>query len=290
MTDKKQLLVTGANGLLGSHIVDNYSAEYQIHAIVRKIPKNRVDGVTYHEIDFSENWNADSLPQNIDIICHLAQSNNFRDFPDKAIDIFNVNVATAAKLLDFAYKIDVSNFILASSGGVYAHAPHAFHENSKIAETHELGYYLGSKRCSEILGSNYFELMNVSILRFFFIYGAKQKRSMLLPRLVDNVQEGKPITLAGREGIKINPVHVSDAAKAVIACTNRKSSETFNIAGPKIYSLKEIANIIGDIVGKKPIFEYSKDEPQNIVADISAMKEKLYIPEVKLKDGLWEMI
>ena len=284
------ILITGANGLLGKHFLKLYNTEHNIHAIVRNKPKQSVENVTYHIVDFSNDWSINDLPSGIDTICHLAQSDSFRDFPDKALDVFDVNIASTAKLLDYGYRNKVKNFIYASSGGVYANTKEVFKENSPIAESNELGYYLGSKRCSEILASNYSSIMNVSILRFFFIYGAEQKRSMLLPRLVDNIKNGIPITLQGDEGLSINPIHATDAAKAVAKTVNNKSSSTFNIAGKNAYSLKEISHVIGCLIGKEPIFEYQDTEAQNIVANIGAMEEQLHIPEIDLKQGLLDLI
>lgn len=204
--------------------------------------------------------------------------------------MFDVNISSTAKLLDYGYRNKVKNFIYASSGGVYANTKQAFKENSPISESQELGYYLGSKRCGEILASNYASTMNVSILRFFFIYGAGQKRSMLLPRLVDNIRSGKPITLQGNEGLRINPIHASDAAKAVAKCINNKGSSTFNIAGKNTYSLKEIATIIGELVEKKPVFEYQDTPEQNISANIDMMEEKLHVPQIALEQGLLDLL
>lgn len=287
---QENILVTGANGLLGSHFLNTYNAKHSLHAIVRSLPKKPIENVTYHVIDLSESWSIDELPQNITTICHLAQSDSFRDFPEKALDVFDVNVASTAKLLDYGYRYKVNNFIYASSGGVYANQNHAFKENSPLSESHALGYYLGSKRCAEILASNYATTMNVSILRFFFIYGVGQKRSMLLPRLVDNIKQGNPITLQGDDGLNINPINAKDAAKVVGQCIGIKDSAIFNVAGKQAYSLKDICSLIGELVGHEPIFEYQNTPAQNIVADISAMEEQLHTPQIELKTGLLDII
>lgn len=289
--EKSSIFITGANGLLGKHFLQTYNnAQYSLHAAVRSMPENPVDNVNYHVIDFSNDWSIDNLPEDIDTICHLAQSDNFRDFPEQALDVFDVNIGSTAKLLDYGYRKNVKKFIYASSGGVYANGNQVFKENSPLAESHQLGYYLGSKRCSEILASNYSSIMDVSILRFFFIYGADQKRSMLLPRLVDNVKNGVPITLQGDEGLNINPIHVMDAVNAVGKCVEAEGSAIFNIAGKNVYSLKSVASIIGNLVGREPVFEY-KDEPApSIVANIDAMEDQLHKPCIDLEKGLSDIL
>ena len=70
-------------------------------------------------LDLSQNWSTDKLPRDFDVIIHLAQSSKFRNFPENALDVFNVNINTTAKLLDFAKNNSISKFIYTSSGGIY---------------------------------------------------------------------------------------------------------------------------------------------------------------------------
>ena len=125
----------------------------------------------------STQWNTSILPNDIDVIIHLAQSSKFRDFPSEAEDIFNVNIKSTAQLLDFARKNNVQKFVYASSGGIYGtNSNRAFNESSPITATDQLGFYLGSKLCGEVLVRNYSTLFDVITLRFFFMYGPKQQK------------------------------------------------------------------------------------------------------------------
>ena len=290
MLEKPSVLITGANGLVGRVLAEKLSAYCNVHAVVRSIPKVRQDGVEYHLLDFAKEWNDNILPRNLDVVFHLAQSENFRDFPNQAIDIFKVNIDSTARLLDFSRKTNVKRFVYASSGGVYGSGSHAFHENSPITAHEKLGYYLGSKFCSEILVENYSPYMLVNIARFFFVYGAEQKRSMLIPRLVDSVKEGRPIQLQGSDGIFVNPIHVSDAVRALEKMTSLNVSSTFNIAGPEIVSLREIADLVGAMINKTPVYQMRDGESQNIIANIDLMKSDLCIPSVSLSNGLKDII
>lgn len=286
------ILITGASGLLGLELVEYLAPNHQIHALVHKEPKNPVKNVIYHNIDLSanENFSFHQLPNDIDIIYHLAQSSLFRDFPETALDIFNVNIKSTAYLLDYAYKSKVKRFIYASSGGIYGSSNAAFNENLPINICQDLGYYLGSKLCGEILCQNYNNQMDISIVRFFFLYGKSQKRTMLLPRLVDSIREGKSILLMGNNGIKINPVHVSDAVKCLEKILKSKGCYTMNIAGTEIYSLRNICQIIAKNVGKHPIFEISKGIPNDLIADISFMKKNFYTPNISLDVGIKDLL
>jgi UDP-glucose 4-epimerase len=291
MLSGKTIVITGSTGLLGRHLAQILASQNTVHALVRRVPLEPIPGIGYHEVDLAGNWTPQGLPQaGVDSVIHLAQSAHFRDVPEKALDVFNVNVASTAKLLDYAWRVGATQFIHASSGGVYGAGADAFHENSPIVPAGNLGYYLGSKLCGEVLTQSYASQMRVAVLRFFFIYGAGQNRSMLIPRLVDSVRDGKPITLAGRDGLRINPIHVSDALAAVTAVLASKDSATYNIAGDETITLRDLCLKIEALVGRKAHFVESAGAAMDIVADISAMKNSLHQPVVRLDTGLKDLL
>jgi nucleoside-diphosphate-sugar epimerase len=132
--------------------------------------------------------------------------------------------------------------------------------------------------------------MHTFILRFFFIYGSGQPAQMLMPRLVDSVRAGRPINLQGHEGIRINPIHVDDAARAVERCLDAQQSETINIAGPEVVSLRYIAERIGTELGQQP--ELAVDlagKPRHLIADIGRMRALLGPPVVSMASGIREL-
>jgi len=287
----KNILVTGANGLLGRHIIKRLvHDDFKVFSLVRNEPESCVDGVDYIKVNLGGDWSCNLLPTHIDSIIHLAQSDKFREFPEQALDVFQVNIASTAKLLDYAAKVKCKNFIYASSGGVYGAGSSAFSENSPISPVGNLGYYLGSKLCSEILVQSYTEIMNVTALRFFFMYGPGQKRSMLIPRLVDNIKNAQPISLQGEQGISINPIHVNDAVNALMNTFTLKQSSIINIGGPQVLSLRQIGDIIGEKLGKEPQYDKVSGKPNDLIGDVSLMKELLYKPEIMLANGILDVL
>jgi nucleoside-diphosphate-sugar epimerase len=122
------------------------------------------------------------------------------------------------------------------------------------------------------------------------MYGAGQRRTMLIPRLIDSVRNASPISLQGEDGIRINPIHVSDAFIAVKALLKQSGSYTINIAGPSILSLKQIAEMIGDELKIKPTFNYSKGEPTHLIGDISVMKELLHEPKILFRNSIKDLV
>ena len=282
------ILITGITGLIGSQLSEELSnLGHTIYGVTRRpCSKYSYKAVV---IDLSSDWMISELPTNVDVIYHLAQSDKFRDFPAGAPDIFQVNINSTAKLLDFAKKTGVKSFIYASSGGVYGNGNKPFVENEPIVPFGELGYYLGSKTCGEILVQSYASELQVIISRPFFVYGKSQNRSMLIPRLFDNVATGKPVELSSGDGVKINPIHVNDAVKVLMASLYTSESRTYNIGGPKILSIREICNLFGSYLEKTPNYKQSNDLPKDLVGDISLISEVLHQPTIKLSEVIPEI-
>ncbi|MDX5337580.1 MAG: NAD(P)-dependent oxidoreductase [Cyclobacteriaceae bacterium] len=290
MSNISSALVTGANGLLGRQLAKHLS-DYgiQVYGLVHQEPEEKIEGVEYLVVDLDSNWSTDSLPIKVDTIVHLAQSAHFREFPEKAMSVFQVNISSTARLLDYGRKVGIKSFVFASSGGVYGFGNQAFHENSALTSPGQLGYYLGSKLAGEVLVQSYAGVFVVNVLRFFFIYGPHQKKGMLMPRLMDSILHHRPISLQGQEGIRINPIHVEDASLATYAAILRTDSAVYNISGPEILSLKTVAHQMGDYLGIEPEFTFVDGEAKDLIGDNSAMKSYLHIPTRKLNDHLEEV-
>lgn len=281
-----KILITGANGLLGGQAVSLLAKTHEVHALVHNPPSSPVEGVRYYVIDLANPLPVDILPASLDALIHLAQSSRFREFPEQAKDVFNVNVSSTAQLLDYARNSGVKKFVFASSGGVYGAGDEAFKENAVIPQHGQLGYYLGSKLCGEILAENYSRFMDVTILRFFFMYGRQQRNTMLIPRLIENIRNGAPISLQGSDGIRINPIHVSDGALALQSVLQLTGSHILNIAGAEVLSLKQIAETIGRKFNLNPTFQHVESSPTHLIGDIEAMKRLLHTPAVTFEAGL----
>jgi nucleoside-diphosphate-sugar epimerase len=287
----KTILVTGATGLVGSHLLPLFGPDQEIHILSRQAPPEAAAGnVVHHQLDLGGEFDPAVLPERVDGVVYLAQSDHFRDFPERALDIFEVNVASPLRLLDYARRAGARAFVSASSGGVYGSGERGLSEDHFIPASGNLGFYLSTKLCGEILAENYAPYMNVALLRLFFAYGRGQKRSMLVPRLVDNIRAGNPINLQGRDGIRINPVHAGDAARAVRAALDLEGCARINVAGPDTVSIREIGEIIGAKVGRAPVFAVDETQVgQNLIGDIDKMSALLVAPERRFEDGVTEL-
>lgn len=280
------ILITGATGLIGSHMIPLLKGN-TIYSISRKSTFEDKSEVKFLQIDLSKDWLESSLPDNVDTIIQLSQSEHFREFPEKAEDIFRVNVMTTLKLLEFARKTKAKSYIYASSAGIYGVTDRETSEDTEIKIKKDLGYYLGTKLCSEILVENYAQFFNIVILRPFFVYGPGQRESMLIPRLVNNIKTKKPVLLSGKEGITITPTYVTDAAHAIAAATKLKGFHKINIAGPERLSLKKISQIIGSKLKIDPVFSFQSDsESKDLIGNADKMSRFLHKPVVAFEKGI----
>ena len=279
-------LVVGASGLIGGALVGRLAERMIVHGVSRTRALTH-QNFFWHRTDLTHPLRVQDLPERVDTVVYLAQSEFFRDFPERATDVFAVNTNQLLHFLDYARTAGVKRFVFASSGGVYGVGARQFSEDANIPATGALGFYLSTNLCSEILVQNYSGLFSTVILRFFFVYGAGQRRSMLIPRLVDSVRAGNPIELRGDQGIVVNPTHVSDAVASIECALELDGSHTINIGGPDSLSLREIGEIIGRAVGKDPVFKINPDEgPADVVGGIEKMSRLLCAPRIAFADGL----
>jgi len=282
----KKCLITGWTGLIGKELVSKLGDwEKYLLGGSRDTDGGVASSVIKH--DLNESLRENELPASIDAVVHLAQSEHFRDFPNHSMDVFNVNTASTLRLLEYARNAGATRFILASSGGVYGYGDEGFLEDSPVGIKSDLGFYLSTKLASEILAENYSAFFNVIIIRFFFVYGPRQRSTMLIPRLFQMVQHGQPIRLDGEDGIMINPTYVSDAAEALKRALDLSSSQKINVGGPEILSLREIGEKIGRVTGQEPRFEVLRErQPQHLIGDINKMSSLLWTPSIKFEEGI----
>lgn len=258
-----KVVVTGATGLVGRTLIPLLHDRHEVCAIGRDLAAPELPR---------------GLPATADVVVHLAQSPHYRDFPAHALDIFNVNVASTARLLDWSRTAGVRHFILASTGAVgSAGAP--------------ASYYVASKQSAELLATSYDACFGVLIVRFFFVYGHGQRASMLVPRLIDTIRTDGSVSLAGTDGPRLNPVHVDDAAQALMKAMELAITGQINVAGPEVLTIRAMSECIAARAGRTPRFASDGGQTaQDVVGDISRMRELLGPPRLSFADGIDRMM
>ncbi len=285
----KTCVVTGTTGLIGSALVPELTRECEVTGVSRETPDWAGAAGKYHHLnlDLSGEWDAHALPSRTDAVIHLAQSDYYREFPNRAEDVFYVNTLSTLKLLDYAKRAGARTFVLASSGGLDTYQGQSFSSGEWKPAQENLNFYLGTKLCSEVLAESYSGIFNVVLLRLFFVYGPHQKPDRLIPRLVHSVNEEKAIRLQGNEGIAINPIYVSDAVKAICKALDLQTSSAVNVAGPEVLTLRAIGEIIGNTLNKKPRFEIAEPgKGPSLGGDIRKMSTLLGPPRITFKQGI----
>jgi nucleoside-diphosphate-sugar epimerase len=272
-----KIVITGASGLVGRTLVPLLRDGHEVWAISREPARGATHpAVHWITADVASPDLPGDLPTAADVVVHLAQSPHYRDFPAQALDIFNVNVASTARLLDWGRAAGIRQFILASSGAVGSRAT---------------SYYIASKQSAELLTEHYASSFGVLVVRFFFIYGHGQKSSMLVPRLIETIRKGGSVSLAGNDGPRLNPIHVDDAAQALVRAIDLGTTGQFDVAGPEILTIRAMSEQIGARIGETPRFASdASQQATDLVGDISQMSERLGPPGLSFAAGLDRMV
>jgi UDP-glucose 4-epimerase len=287
-----RIVIAGASGLTGLALTRRMCADHEVIAVARRAaPTGLSPNVKWLCADVSTSGWTSALPAQYDAVYALFQSPDFRDFPAKAADVFQTNVAGLQELLDHATRAACKRFVFTSTGGLYAPSPAPLGEDAPLTTAGPLSFYLTTKRCGELLVESYATQFSTLITRPFFIYGPGQAHGMLMARLIQSVREGKAIGLHGPNGLSINPIDVEDAARLLAAGLDAAVTGTLNLAGSKVISLRQIGEIIGKAVSKEPVFDVNINAvAPTVIADISAMSAKLGAPLVAPAEGLRRMI
>ena len=244
-----RVLVTGATGFVASHLVPALVSRG--HSVLQlghdgaRIPE--VDGAEPLLLDLSRPFDPDALPE-AEAVVHLAQANV--PFPAGAAQLFSVNAASTAGLLEYARGRGVSRFILASSASVYGFGDRTFGEDDPPRAR---DFYSATKLASERFVAAYSEQLGATIFRFVAPYGPGQ-RDRLIPTLVERVREARPITLNDGGRPRTNPIYVDDVVHAIFAALESPRG-LVNVAGDEAVTIRDIGELIGQILGLEPVYE-----------------------------------
>jgi nucleoside-diphosphate-sugar epimerase len=280
-----KILLTGATGFIGRQVLTRLAARHDVVALARERPPADLHGdASWVEQDLTQPLGEVPLPKHVDSVVHLAQSRSNREFPERAHDVFEVNTHATLRLLDYARRAEASQFLLASTGGVYGYGPLPFRETDP---PNPAGFYAASKRAAEVLTSGYVSYFRVAILRFFFVYGPGQ-RDMLVPSLLSKILAGSPVTIEGDPGPRLSPTFINDATDACEAALAVDAAGAFNVAGDDAPTVRELVTLMGDLAGRDPSIKFAPAGSRgDLVGDNTRMKHVLGIrPRVPLPEGL----
>jgi nucleoside-diphosphate-sugar epimerase len=279
-----RILLTGATGFIGSRLLPELADRHETFAITRRSATRPFDGTEWVVHDLAYPLTASRLPSEIDAVIHLAQSRQYRDFPQAASDVFAVNVQSTFHLLEYARGAGARAFLYASSGGVYLPSAQPL---SECDPTEPTSFYLSSKCAAEALVSGYRSILTTVILRFFFVYGPGQ-RGMLVPSLLERILTGGTVIVEGNPGRRVNPIYVGDAIRAFEPALELQASDVLNVAGDDPVTIDGLVRAIEHATRVSAHVEHVPAHINgDLVGDNKRMKTLLGVtPKTSLSEGI----
>lgn len=275
---KMRVLVTGAKGLLGTNFIKDLLHRHEVFAVCRpgtphNVGEEGLDQIHWVEIDLSKPIEFSQMPNHVDAVVHLAQSNHYQEFPEQADDIFSVNVVSTQSLLDYARRAGAKWFFHASTGSVYEPYTTGLKEEGPIAPE---SFYALSKHMAENLAQAYSQYMNVCVFRLFFLYG-EGAISGLVKTLIDHTRDQEVITLEGSSGgLVFNPTCAGDVSTIMIRAMEEQWTGIYNVASPQSIDIQSLVGEISTLVNKEPILEYAGVKtPLPITPNLEKIQKKL---------------
>lgn len=286
-------LLTGATGFVGEKLIDalglaGLSGIKELHGITRSDPEDFSTVVKWTKADLSQQGWTSSLPnENFDVIVHLAQSRKYREFPEQADDIFNLNVRATVELANWALSHGVKRFLHASTGNVYGFGDRTCQESDACLPD---SMYGASKLAAETVLKPYAQYFDVTVLRFFGIYGPDQT-NMLVPDLIQRFLKGEEIFLDGNLGVKFNPIYISDAVEVIIrliANTPLPGYEIINVGGSEVIDLRQLVSQLEEFSGLSAKTIITKSAPKCLVGSTDKISNLMkWNAKVSFREGLF---
>lgn len=276
-----RIAVTGVTGFIGSSLAPLLADEgHEVLALARRPDAvHSHDGVVPVACDLA---GPVDLDLEVDAIVHLAQANV--PLPEGARELFRVNTASTLELLDWGRRVGAERFVYASSGSVFGLGEEVVTEETPRRSD---DLYAVTKEAAERLVDSYAASFRTAVvLRPFAPYGPAQT-GRLIPGLIQRVRDEAPVTLNEGGSPRMTPMYVDDAVRAFAAALELEGRHTLNLAGDEAVSIRELAELIGEALGREPRFEPSGKPAGDLVADNSRMHEVLGLGRlVPLAEGI----
>ena len=227
-----------------------------------------------------------------DQVIHLAARAGVRPSLEQPALYQRVNVEGTVNVLEAARKSGVKKITIASSSSVYGvNSKVPFRESDPIFSA--VSPYAASKLACEALGHTWHHVhkMDVVMLRFFTVYGPRQRPDLAIHKFTRLIEAGKPIPVFGDGSSARDHTHISDILQGVIACTREEFGfEIFNLGESQTITLAELITLIENALGKKAVIDRQPVQPGDVpitYADISKARQRLgYDPQMKVEQGI----
>jgi UDP-glucuronate 4-epimerase len=302
-----RILVTGGAGFIGSHLVekflalghgvailDDFNDFYDPQVKHANIAAVKNDAPVF-QIDLRNNNAVRDLfhREKFDAIMHLAARAGIRPSIVQPQLYYDTNVTGTLHLLDATRTAGIERFIFASSSSVYGICKTVpFSEDFHLSQT--ISPYAATKIAGEFLCSTFSHLyqMRMIALRFFTVYGPRQRPDLAIHQFTRKILAGQPIDQFGDGATRRDYTYIDDIIQGVIAALTYDGAmwDIFNLGENETVQLKDLIEAIEATVGRKAKINQLPEQPGDVpltCADISKARRLLhYNPTTKLHDGL----
>ena len=233
---------------------------------------------------------------NIDIVMHLAAMAGVRPSIENPVLYQEVNCMGTQNILEEMKTHNVKNLVMASSSSVYGNCKEVPFKENMIVDF-AISPYAATKKANEVMTHVYHKLfdMNVIMLRFFTVYGPKQRPDLAINKFTRLMLEDKEIPMFGDGTTSRDYTYIDDIVDGIIRSCNYVENnndvyEILNLGNSSPVSLKEMINTIGQAIGVEPKIKQLPMQPGDVdrtFADISKAKKLIgYNPKTSFKEGI----
>lgn len=309
----KQILITGGAGFIGSSLIaklidnpklkiaclDNFDPFYNPKVKKENIkPFLKKSNFKFIQADVRDFHQLKSkLPKKIDVIVHLAAKVGISPSLAEPAVYTGVNIAGTQNLLELAQQLKCKQFVFASSSSIYGVNPKfPWKEESHVPMP--ISPYGFTKISGELLGHVYSHLYGIRFigLRFFSVYGPKQRPDLVIHKFTKLISEGKAIALYGNGKSKRDYTFIDDITSGITAAIDYSKSqyEIINLGNNKPVELSQLIKILEKVLGKKAIINKLPNRPGDApvtFADITKAQTILnYLPKTSLLNGIEKFV
>jgi UDP-glucuronate 4-epimerase len=303
-------LVTGAAGFIGARTseilieqghtvvgVDNMNDAYDVRIKEYRLKRlQSLDGFDFIRADISEHSVLDLLVnRRFDAVINLAARAGVRFSVENPWVFLESNVMGTLNMLELCRQTGCKKFLLASTSSIYgANPPYPTPETASSSEP--LQPYAASKKGAEVLAHSYHYLygIDVSVVRYFTVYGPAGRPDLAMFRFVQWVSEGRPVLVNGDGTQSRGFTFVDDIARGTLAALKPLGYEIINLGGHETITINNLIELTEELVGKQARVEYG---PPNLAdmyqnwADVSKARQLLdWQPQFGLREGMWKLV
>jgi nucleoside-diphosphate-sugar epimerase len=251
-------------------------------------------GFTFQKLDISERGSVEKLPA-FDAVINLAARAGVRDSVADPWAFMETNLTGTLNLLELARQRGMKKFVQASTAGIYGANPPL--PTPETAESdHPLQPYAASKKSAEVLCHAYHFIhgLDVTIFRYFTVYGPAGRPDMVMFRFVKWISEGQSVHLYGTGEQSRGFTYLDDIARGTILGLQPMGYEIINLGGHETISINQMIAMLEELTGKKAQLQRHPAHPADILAnwaDISKAKRLLgWEPQMDLVEGMKHLV